>query len=202
MGELLFEFLICGMAAVFLMVAHELSKALVYKLIQRVAGNKRTYQSSVFALHHYIDPVGVILSITSSVVLSKPYMFRIRDKKTNLVLGVTGFLVLAACFVGSVAAIRSHAFGVSGMETLEGCGIGAKSATLFLQYLAILSFGMFVTNLFPVSTFDMGLLIAGVSSRKYLGIIRMDGVIKLIYIITLFLDLIHYGGYRFILFLV
>ena len=92
-------------------------------------------------------------------------------------------------------------FGVSGIVTLEGHGLAAKIITLFIQYIAIISFGMFCTNLFPVSTFDMGLLIAGYSSRKYLGIIKMDAVIKVILIITVFVDLINYGSYRLISFL-
>lgn len=198
MKEIALEWLICAMAAAVLMVVHELSKAVVYMGIQKARGNKRKYTHSIWEVHRYLDPVGIILAITSSVAFSKPFMFRIQDKKVNRILGITGFAVLLACFGGSVAALKMHLFGVSGMATLENQGDVAKIITLFIQYLAILSFGMLITNLFPVSTFDMGLMIAGASAQKYLGIIKMDAVIKMIFVVAVFTDLISYGGYRFL----
>ena len=201
MKELLLEIAICAAAAAFLMVFHELSKAIVYMGIQRLRKNSRTYSHSIWEIQRYLDPVGIILSITSGVAFSRPFMFRIQDKKTNRLLGITGFSVILLCFAGIMVALKCHVFGVSGIVTLEGHGLAAKIITLFIQYIAIISFGMFCTNLFPVSTFDMGLLIAGYSSRKYLGIIKMDAVIKVILIITVFVDLINYGSYRLISFL-
>ena len=65
----------------------------------------------------------------------------------------------------------------------------------------MLSFGMFVANLFPVSTFDMGLLIAGTSPTGYLGMLKADGTVKLIFVLVLLFDLIHYGASRLILLL-
>lgn len=201
MKEIVLEWGICALAAAVLMILHELSKALVYMGIQRMKGSKRTYTHSIWEVWRYLDPIGILLAVTSSVTFSKPFMFRIQDKKVNRILGVTGFVVLLLCFGGSMAALKLHVFGVSGMATLEGQGIAAKLITLFIQYMAILSLGMLLANLFPVSTFDMGLLIAGISSRKYLGIIKMDAVIKLIFIVTIFMDLISYGSYRFIIFM-
>lgn len=201
MKELILEFAICAAAAAVLMVVHELSKAVVYMGIQCHRKNSRTYSHSIWEVHRYLDPVGIILSVTSSVAFSRPFMFRIQDKKVNRILGITGFFVIILCFGASMAALKCHVFGVSGLQTLEGQGTAAKIITLFIQYIAIVSFGMFCTNLFPVSTFDMGLLIAGCSSQKYLGIIKMDAVIKVIFMVTVFLDLIHYGGYRLISFL-
>lgn len=201
MSELLLEFVICAMAAAFLMIVHELSKSVVFMIMQGREGRKK-YSHSIWLLYRYIDPIGILLAITSSVTFSKPFMFRIRDKRTNRVLGITGFLVLLLCFAASITAIRLHAFGVSGMTTLKGRGIVPMVVTLWIQYSAILSGGMFVANLFPVSIFDMGLLIAGISSEKYLNIIKMDAVIKLIFIITIILGLIHYGCYRLIVWLV
>lgn len=201
MRELILEFAICAVAASVLMIVHELSKAMVYMGIQRHRKKKRIYTHSIWEVHRYLDPVGILLAITSSVTFSKPFMFRIQDKKVNRILGITGFLVLLLCFGASMTALKLHVFGVSGMETLEGHGLFAKIVTLFIQYIAILSFGMLVANLFPVSTFDMGLLIAGASSQKYLSIIKMDAVIKVIFIVAVILDLIQYGGYRLIMFL-
>ncbi len=119
--------------------------------------------------------------------------------RARRLIGRLGLLVL--CFCGSMAALKLHILGVSGMTTLEGHGILPKLITLYIQYTAIISLGMLVANLFPISIFDMGLVIAGFSSQKYLGIIKMDGIIKVIFVITLFMDLIHYGCFRFIMLL-
>lgn len=198
MKELVLEFVICAVAASVLMIIHELSKAIVYMAIQRISNSKRTYNHSIWAVYRYLDPIGVILAITGSVTFSRPFMFRIQNKKVNRILGMAGFFVLLVCFVASMLALKFHVGGVVGMTTLEGHGMFWKVVTLFIQYIALLSFGMIVANLFPISTFDMGLLIAGFSSEKYLSIIKMDAVIKVIFLITIFLDVINYGGYRLI----
>ncbi len=201
MKEIILEGVICAIAAGVLMILHELVKAIVYMGIQRHLGSKRTYSHSIWEVYRYLDPVGIILSVTSSVAFSRPFMFRIQSKKINRTLGITGFAVLLLCFCGSMAALKLHILGVSGMTTLEGHGILPKLITLYIQYTAIISLGMLVANLFPISIFDMGLVIAGFSSQKYLGIIKMDGIIKVIFVITLFMDLIHYGCFRFIMLL-
>ena len=201
MKEIILEGVICAVAAGVRMILHELAKAMVYMGIQRHLGSKRRYSHSIWEVHRYLDPVGIILSITSSVTFSRPFMFRIQSKKVNRILGITGFAVLLLCFCGSMAALKLHILGVSGMTTLEGHGLFPKLVTLFIQYTAILSLGMLAANLFPISIFDMGLVIAGISSRKYLSIIKMDGIIKLIFVGTLFMDLIHYGCFRLIMLL-
>ena len=198
MKEILLEWGICIIAACVLMILHELTKSLVYLGMQRRAGSVKKYTHSVWAVHRYLDPVGIILAITSGVSFSRPFMFRIRDRKMNRVLGFAGFLVLLVAFISSILALRFHVFGVVRMQTPESADLFPKIVTLFIQYIAILSFGMFVTNLFPISTFDMGLVIAGFSAQKYLSIIKMDAIIKIIFIVALLFDLIQYGGYRFI----
>ncbi|MBR1742683.1 MAG: hypothetical protein IJ733_12625 [Lachnospiraceae bacterium] len=196
MKQHLFEMVICILAAITLMIVHELAKILVYMGLQKKAGNKKKYHHSIWAVYRYIDPIGVILSVTSQVVLSKPFMFRIQNKKYNRILGCTGFLVLFLSFFGSIYAIKMHAFGVSGMNIVANAGFFNRAGGLYIQYMALLSVGMFLTNLFPVSTFDMGLLIAGFSSKKYLGIIKMDSVIKLIYVLALLVDLFYFSAYK------
>ncbi len=196
MKQHLFEMVICAFAAITLMVVHELAKILVYMGLQKKAGVKKKYNHSIWAVYRYIDPVGVILSVTSQVVLSKPFMFRIQNKKYNRILGITGFFVLLFCFFGNLYAIKMHMFGVQGMKVVTSAGILKEAGGLYIQYMALLSVGMFLTNLFPVSTFDMGLLIAGFSSKKYLGIIKMDAVIKLIYVLALLVDLFYIWAYH------
>ena len=50
MKELLLEIAICAAAAAFLMVFHELSKAIVYMGIQRLRKNSRTYSHSIWEI--------------------------------------------------------------------------------------------------------------------------------------------------------
>ena len=94
MKEIILEGVICAVAAGVLMILHELAKAMVYMGIQRHLGSKRRYSHSIWEVHRYLDPVGIILSITSSVTFSRPFMFRIQSKKVNRILGITGFAVL------------------------------------------------------------------------------------------------------------
>lgn len=198
MEQMILEMAVCALAASFLMIVHELSKALMYMALRRTGERQQRFSHSIWQVYRYVDPVGVILSVTSSVAFSRPFMFRIQKKKTNLILGITGFAVLLICFGASMIAIHSNVLGVQGMTVMTGQSLWIKCATLFIQYVAIISCGMFIANLFPISTFDMGLVIAGFSSQKYLNIIKMDAVIKIIFILSVLLNLIHYGSYRFI----
>lgn len=194
MKEIALEILICIIAAALLMVIHELTKSIVYLCVRKIQGQTASQNNSILALWRYIDPLGILLSVVCFVPFSKPHLFRIRDKKTNMILGITGFSVLLLIFIGSIVILKTGAFGIG---TLFASGsFVAHVAALFLQYMAILSFDMFIANMFPVSTFDIGLVIAGLSSRHYLQIIKADSAIKLIFILALMFDLIHTGCIR------
>lgn len=194
MKEIALEILVCIIAASIIMVIHELIKSIVYLFVRKVQRQPASHNNSILAVWRYIDPLGILLSVTSFVPFSKPHLFRIRDKKTNMILGVTGFSVIILLFVLSVAVLKT---GCLGMDRLfNGDGIIAHSVSLFWQYMAVLSFGMFISNMFPISTFDMGLIIAGISSKHYLRIIKADSLIKLVFILALMFDIIHYGSIK------
>lgn len=61
---------------------------------------------------------------------------------------------------------------------------------LLLRNMYIISINMLIVNLFPVSTFDMGLLIAGRSPSKYFSIIRNDFLIKILLILSILFGII------------
>lgn len=197
MKDIFLEILLCLLAACFLMILHEGIKILTY-----IATKKELPSLGVSPLKfwRYIDPVGLLLAVSCYVPISKPYFFRIRDKRTNLFLGIAGLTTLFTVLAGSLLILRFRYGGIAGLNQMEAeYGILGTLPSAFVQYLSILSFGMLAANLFPVSTFDMGLLIAGVSSKAYLSIIKADGTIKLIFILTLLLGIIRYGGLRLIL---
>lgn len=171
------------LAGSLVMILHEFPKAFIFKRINSSKGVKSKH--NIYKLHHYIDPIGLILCITNQTGFSKPYMYRIKDKRTNLILGITGFLSLAAIFMLSMAALK---FGV-GMNAKFSYSETAGLPVMFLQgfivYMALISISMFIVNLFPVSTFDMGLCIAGKSPTKYFAIIRNDYFIKMMLILII-----------------
>ena len=193
MKRLILEIVICLVAAVLLMVLHELFKAVIFVLLRVKENNKQSIKRrGIWKLWHYIDPVGLVLAVTCYVPVSKPFMFRIRDKKTNLIIGISGLVFLAVIFFGSVQMLHiiygTNANAAAALNSSEN----RREGILFWH---------FIVNLFPVSTFDMGHIIAGKSARIYLGIIKADTQIKLLLILTLFLNLINAGYMGFIKFL-
>lgn len=202
MKRLILEIVICLVAAVLLMVLHELFKAVIFVLLRVKENNKQSIKRrGIWKLWRYIDPVGLVLAVTCYVPVSKPFMFRIRDKKTNLIIGISGLVFLAAIFFGSVQMLHIiYGTNANAAAALNSSG-NRRAGILFWQYMQMLSFDYFIVNLFPVSTFDMGHIIAGKSARIYLGIIKADTQIKLLLILTLFLNLINAGYMCFIKFL-
>ena len=202
MKRLILEIVICLVAAVLLMVLHELFKSVIFVLLRVKENNKQSIKRrGIWKLWRYIDPVGLVLAVTCYVPVSKPFMFRIRDKKTNLIIGISGLVFLAVIFFGSVQMLHIiYGTNANAAAALNSSG-NRRAGILFWQYMQMLSFDYFIVNLFPVSTFDMGHIIAGKSARIYLGIIKADTQIKLLLILTLFLNLINAGYMGFIKFL-
>lgn len=202
MKRLILEIVICLVAAVLLMVLHELFKAVIFVLLRVKENNKQIIKRrGIWKLWRYIDPVGLVLAVTCYVPVSKPFMFRIRDKKTNLIIGISGLVFLAVIFFGSVQMLHIiYGTNANAAAVLNSSG-NRRAGILFWQYMQMLSFDYFIVNLFPVSTFDMGHIIAGKSARIYLGIIKADTQIKLLLILTLFLNLINAGYMGLIKFL-
>lgn len=174
------------------MILHEFPKAFLYKRINKVKGVKSRH--NIYRLHHYIDPIGLLLCVTNQAGFSKPYMYRIKDQRTNMILGVTGFLSLAVTFLISVGILK---YGI-GMKTDFSYSQTAGTLLLLGQcivtFTALTSITMFFVNLFPISTFDMGLCIAGRSSSKYFTIIKNDYFIKMALLLVILFQVINSIG--------
>lgn len=202
MKRLILEIVICLTVAALLMVVHELFKAIIFVLLRGKEINKQNIKRrGIWKLWRYVDPLGLLLAVTCYVPVSKPFMFRIRDKKTNLIIGISGLVLLAAIFFGTAG--MSHViYGTDADVTAAlNSSVSGRAGVLFWQYMQMLSFDYFIVNLFPISTFDMGHIIAGKSARIYLGIIKADTPIKLLLILTLILNLINTGYMSMIKFL-
>lgn len=182
-------------AAAIVMILHEFPKAYAYNILSDDKNRKN--KNNIFKLHHYIDPIGMLLCITNTAGFSKPYMYRIKDKKTNLILGITGFISLLIIFSISILVVR---FGlemdanliISALEPLHMILL-----KLITVYTARISICMFIVNLFPISTFNMGLCIAGKSPAKYFAIIRNDYLLKMMLLMLVIFRIIPTVGALF-----
>lgn len=195
MKEILLELGICLAASVFLMIWHECVRLVVYMFCK---GSVKCFRTVPWKVWRYIDPIGLILSLTSFVPISKPYFFRVRDRRTNLCLGIAGLVSLIFVLAGSITVLRLGYGGIDGLNHLVLPHWWDAIVPILVQYLALLSAGMLVANLFPISTFDMGMIIAGVSPAGYLGMIKADGTVKIIFVLVVLLDMIHYVASRLI----
>jgi magnesium-transporting ATPase (P-type) len=179
-------------AAAIVMILHEFPKAYAYNILSKDKNRKN--KNNIYKLHHYIDPIGMLLCITNEAGFSKPYMYRIKDKKTNLILGITGFISLLVVFSISIFIVR---FGLG----MDANLIFYSTEPLYMiliklisVYTARISICMFIVNLFPVSTFDMGLCIAGKSPAKYFAIIRNDYMLKMMLLMLVIFRMIPTVG--------
>lgn len=181
----LFSALIAG---ALVMILHEFPKAYLFNKLNPNQDPKRKVH--IYKLHQYIDPIGLLLCVTNQAGFSKPYMYRIKDRRTNRVLGITGFVTLLLLFFGSVALIRFR-FGIrSELYYPENISFFELMLQFILVYIALISISMFLVNLFPISTFDMGLCIAGVSPARYFVIIHNDYFIKMILLLVIMFNFI------------
>lgn len=171
------------LAACIVMVVHELAKSIVFVVRSRKTSKEK---HRIFRIYQYIDPIGLLFCLYGFAGFSKPYMYRMRDKKTNLYVGITGFCILFLLAATGLFVCRST-------DQLE--------VFIVAQYTSVLSIGMLFVNLFPVSVFDMGLVIAGVAPEKFYSIIKNDYTIKMILILTVILGIIRSFSANIFLFL-
>lgn len=183
------ELLMTMTAAAVLMILHEFPKAFYFCITSENKMSQKWWKK-VFLFHRYIDPIGIVLATVSFAGFSRPLMFRVENQKKNLRMGLLGFICLFCIFIVSVGVLKYN-YGICSLS-ITVKGISAVAVELFWIYMTILSVSMFFVNLFPISVFDMGLCIAGVSSKHYLGIIKSDMLIKMILMLAIAVGVIRY----------
>lgn len=191
MKQQIIELVTALIAAVILMVVHELSKSLVYYSMDH--DEDKMPLRHAFKLHRYIDPIGLIFCITTYGGFSKPYMYKIKNKAVSKALGIAGFLSLGIVFFSNVLLLKGiFMVRLSEQGMLEGQVTGTVS--LFFMYLcfhfAFMSLGMLFVNLFPLASFDMGNVVAGISPMKFFELLSKDYFMKLILLFTFLLGII------------
>lgn len=170
-------------AGCLVMIVHELVKSFVFVIRSRKQSSEK---HKIFHVYQYIDPIGLLFCLFGFAGFSKPYMYRMRDRKTNLYVGITGLITLLVLAVSGLLVCRT-----------------THQVVVFViaQYISVLSIGMFFVNLFPVSVFDLGLIIAGAAPEKFFSIIKNDYTIKMILILTIILGIIRSFSANIFLFL-
>lgn len=179
------------LAGCFVMIVHEFPKALMtYRLDKKLYRRHLFQLRELFRFWEYLDGLGLFFSVVGKAGFSRPYLIRLRERRGNLIVGTTGFLSLLLQFFFAIAVLRF------GFETNKTVAISASAsffvqfAQLFFLYLAMLSFGMLLTNLFPMSTNDMALIIAGISPDRFLPLVKMDYMTKAVWIFLQLMQLI------------
>ncbi len=184
-------------ATLLVMILHEVPKTLVYNR----QCEKKIPLSRIFYLPQYIDPIGLIFCVFSWAGFSKPYRYEIKIKKNATYIGFIGLLSLLLLTITSYVVYCAFYTGVKVDQILVGMDMSSRFNYYFICYIMIISLGMFVVNLFPITAFDMGFIIAGKSLASYIRIIRADTFIKLALFIVLFTEAIPILGIRLINFL-
>lgn len=188
----LIEELASIVAAIVVMILHEFPKAYVF---DRISNKKEEGKKhNIYKIHHYVDPIGLLFCVASGAGFSRPYMYRIKDKKTNLQLGIVGFISLLLTFLVSVSVLR-FALGVNQNYYLYSqMSFMEIFAPILMLKMAYMSIGMFLVNLFPLSTSDLGLCVAGNSPSKFMAIIRNDYTLKLVLMLLIIFNIIPVVG--------
>jgi len=168
------------------MILHELPKAILYRRLKHRYGKDedKKFENRINPVH-FVDPIGLIFCVIYGIGFSKPYYYRMKEKKWNQWLGITGLLSLLLQFI-IVVAILKFGFHMNSSLTLYGeFSISYEFLMYFLSSYAIISIGMLITNLFPLISSDMSLLVAANQPIKFVTLLRNDYVIKMAWMFLL-----------------
>ena len=192
--EQLIQIVASFFASLLVMLLHEIPKTMVYRLQSK----KTLPLSKVFYLPQYIDPIGLIFCIFSLAGFSKPFRYEITVKKNATYIGLIGLLSLLLCTIVAYFVYRYSYSEIQVDQLFLDMNMSTRFDYYFICYFLLISLGMFEVNLFPVSAFDMGLIIAGKSMKSFIHIIRTDTFIKLALFIILFTEVIPILGIQMI----
>lgn len=171
----LLEVLAAILAGILVMIVHELIKAITFVLLDK---SHRSW--NVFCVQQYIDPVGLLFCVISKVGFSKSYMYKLKKRWITVSVGIMGFLSLLMMVGSGIIIYRSQYMNLNIQSLLISEDYSRIFQYLLLYYYMIISMSMFIINLFPITTFDIGLIIASISPGRFLAMIRSDYIIKLI----------------------
>ena len=170
------------------MVLHELPKSVVYVLTGRHCQAEDRYR--IFKLHQYVDPVGWILFLICHAGCSRPYPYRLKEKDTNVAIGLTGFLSLGVMLMSGYAfyhLVLPHIPIALGLNPRGEVMVFLVQTSWYFVYAV---FVLLIVNLFPMISSDIFLLIIAISPSKLIPLMKNDTLIKGLLIICIVLGVI------------
>ena len=178
-------------AATIVMVFHEITKSVAYWCYIKIYNkkyNKLVICPGILKLHRYIDPIGMILALTNYVIFSKQYPFIIKSKKASLLIGLTGYISIVFLFIG---AIISHNNFLNYVELHPYLEFFLHGLFEFIAYFCVM---LLLANLFPITSFDITLIVAAISPFMYVKIRKFDMFYKLTFLVLSLLGIFTTAG--------
>lgn len=172
------------LGAIIVMVIHEFTKTIAFTATSGYGSNQD--KINIFKLHRYIDPVGIIFCVTCFAGFSKPFPYRLKNKRSNMVVGIVGFLTLAI-----VAGLCRWGYGVLSVSLFPFYiqGMAAQQMVQFIlwtvRYMFIFSITMFVVNLVPLLTSDISMIIIALSPGRLINLAANDASLKALLVLAL-----------------
>lgn len=172
------------LAAVCIMIVHELPKALVYHF----RNHNKIPLKNICNITQYIDPIGLLFATMTTTGFSKPYQIQFESKRKMVLIGLTGYFSLFCSVVTGILLYRLLFVGMDTAILLESNNYSLQFVYYFICFFTVNSMGMFFLNLFPLASFDMGMCIAGLSFSGFITILRNDTLIKLVLLVVLYIE--------------
>ena len=174
--EYLVEIAAILIASSLVMIFHELPKSCMYVLTGRHCQPED--RRKIFRLHQYIDPIGLILFLVCHAGASCPYPYRLREKDTNIAIGMAGLLSLMLMIVAGTAFYNYLLMNYPYLYTIDATQpallLLIKTSWCFI-YTAIV---VFIVNMFPTVSSDLFLLIVAFVPSRLTWFFKYDPMIK------------------------
>lgn len=176
-------------AGIICMIFHELPKVLIYRRYVRKNSMKELMITTYGKVNpiHFIDPIGLLFCIIFRIGFSKPSYYRMKEKNLNQKLGFVGLISLLTQFLFVVSALR-FGYGMNAKLILPAnVSLPFEFFMYFLVCYAIISIGMFITNLFPLLSTDMAWILTSQNPMKFIVLLKSDFLIKMVWILLVIL---------------
>lgn len=171
------------LASALVMILHELPKSIVYILTGRHCHSED--RRRIFQLYRYIDPVGWILFLTCHGGCSKPYPYRLKEKDTNIAIGLTGFLALGVMIMGGYAIYHLKVIYLPVTAGWDPEGYLMQFVLQVNWYFIYASIVLLIVNLVPLISSDISLLIIALSPGRLISLLKNDTLIKGLLLISI-----------------
>ena len=128
--------------------------------------------------------------MTAIIKLGRPYPYRLKEKDTNVAIGLTGFLSLGVMLMAGYA---FYHLVLPYLPMTLGVSFQGYWMLFFVQvsrYFIYSVIVLFIVNLFPMMSSDIFLIIIAISPSKLISLMKNDSLVKGLLIICIVLGAI------------